>query len=261
MSTPTSAAPCTWPIDRTVLPELPDPLEPDYAAKLATQLAAEDIAVGILWALSGRQFGICHTVVRPCADEHQPLRGTWGPVGTGFFAWAILDDFSGDILDDIGCHGRCLISSPQAVHLPGPVYQDTTGDYPIVVQIHDYVLDLDEYSVEGDVLHRRHEIWPRQNLAKPLGEHQTWSVSYWRGSPPPAGAARFAGILAKEIILAGTGGKCRLPGTVTHISRGGVSYEIDPRRIYDTGKTGIAEIDLWLAAINPHAMQQAPSVI
>jgi hypothetical protein len=263
MSTPMPAAPCTWPIDRCMLPPLPDPLEPDYSEALGWQLAAEDVAVRILWALSGRQFGICQTMVRPCADEHQPLRGRWGPVGVGYIAWMVLDDWGDmDDADSWICHGRCLISSPQAVHLPGPVYQDATGNYPIVVQIHDYVLDPNDYTVEGDVLHRRWEHWPRQNFARPLGEHNTWSVTYWRGTPPPAGAARFAGIMTKEIMLAGSGGKCRLPATVTSMSRAGVSYGVfNPQQIYDTGKTGIPEIDVWLASINPHHLLQAPSVI
>lgn len=257
----TSPAPCTWPVDTTDFPPLPEPTDPAYPAALALQLAAEDTAVNVLWALTGRIFGICPVTVRPCANEHQPLYGVWGPVGTAFFGWAIMDDFDGSILED-SCHGRCLISSPQAVHLPGPVYQDDTGDYPIVVTIDDdWVLDPDEFSVEGDVLFRHHEYWPRQNFSKPLGEHGTWSVSYWKGIPPPAGTARFVGCLAREFIFACTGQKCRLPASVTNISRTGVSYTIDPLSIYNARKTGIPEIDMWITAINPNALQQAPSVI
>lgn len=244
-----------------MLPPLPAEDDPGYAQALAVQLASEDAAVNVLWALSGRQFGICPKTVRPCADEHQPLRGAWGPLGTAAFSWLIMDDFSGDLLDDWACHGKCLISSPQAVHLPGPVYQDTSGDYPIVVTLHDYVLDTDDYVVEGDVLHRRWEMWPRQNFAKPLGEAGTWSVNYWRGVPPPAITARFVGCLTKEFIASCSGGDCRLPRSITHLSRTGVSYEIDALKIIAAGKTGLSEVDLWLATINPSALRQGPLVI
>jgi hypothetical protein len=261
-SSPIPLAPCTWPIDRSVLPALPATNDPKYAAAFATQLACEDIAVSVLWALSGRQFGICETFMRPCADEHQPLEGVWGPVGTGWISQVVAfdGDWIGGWFGGRSAH-RCVISSPQAVHLPGPVYLDDTGDYDVTVYIGDKVLDDDEYEIEGDVLHRRHGDWPRQMFAKPMGEHGTWGVAYWRGTPPPAGAARFVGCLASEFIAACTGGKCRLPATVTRVSRAGASYEVDPSAIYAAGKVGVPEIDMFLASINPHHLQQAPSVI
>lgn len=247
------AAPATWPIDRSVFPALPDdPSTPAYAYKLQVQLAAEDTAVQILWALSGRQYGIQQVKIRPCANENQPLTRRWESM-------AIVDDFG--LMQDCACHGRCVYSSPQMVHLPGPVYQDATGDYPVIVQVNDSVLDPDEYVVENDVLHNRFEFWPMQNYAKPLGEPGTWSVQYWRGTPPPAVLALFTGCLALEIINARCGDNCRLPRAVIFVARGGVSYEVDALKIINAGKTGLQEIDLWLAAINPSALRQPPRVM
>jgi hypothetical protein len=257
-------APCTWPIDRSCFQALPETGDPTYATALAIQLACEDIAVNVLWSLSGRQFGICPALVRPCAEAHQPLHGRWGPIGAFTVGMLIsLDDF-GDVFSvaDGYWHGKCLISSPRAVQLPGPVYQDATGNYPITVMIGDEILDIDEYIVENDTLHKTWGEWPFQDFSKELGEHGTWSVAYWRGLPPPAIAARFTGLLAYEFIQASCGGKCRLPRTVQHISRAGVSYDtFNPNNIYATGKTGLPEIDMWLSTINPHALMQAPSVI
>jgi hypothetical protein len=263
-------APCTWPIDRYCyqnwLPQVDGAVnvnDPEYPTKLAIQLACEDTAVQVLWALSGRQYGICPTLVRPCAEAHQPLEGRWGPIGAFTVGMLVgLDDF-GDIftMQDGWC-GKCLISSPRAVDLPGPVYQDATGNYPVSVMIHDYVLDEDEYSVEGDRLFHLHGEWPFQDFSRELGEHNTWSVAYWRGTPPPAILSRFAGVLTNEFIQASCGGKCRIPRTVQHISRGGVSFDtFNPDNIYSTGKTGIPEIDMWLASINPNKLMQAPTVL
>jgi hypothetical protein len=35
---------------------------------------------------------------------------------------------------------------------------------------------------------------------------------------------------------------------------------IDPTNLYQDGKTGIPEIDLWLSAVNPYHLISAPEV-
>ena len=57
---------CNWPVDDSCLPPLPPEDDPTYAEKLTDQQNALDLAVTVLWALSGRQFGQCETLVRPC---------------------------------------------------------------------------------------------------------------------------------------------------------------------------------------------------
>ena len=95
----------------------------------------------------------------------------------------------------------------------------------------------------------------------PSGEAGTWSVTYLRGLPIPAGASRLAGMLATEFYNACTGGKCRLPRSVSEVSRQGVTHKIvNPNEIYAVGKTGIPEIDLWLSAVNPSHLTAAPVV-
>ena len=49
---------------------------------------------------------------------------------------------------------------------------------------------------------------------------------------------------------------------MTTASRQGVTYRAyDPQAIYANGKTGLAEIDLVLAAVNPNALMSAPTVV
>lgn len=79
----------------------------------------------------------------------------------------------------------------------------------------------------------------------------------------PESFAALTGLLAKEFLAAlDNEGRCRLPRTVTVASRQGITYRAyDPQVIYANGKTGLPEIDLLLAAINPHALMAAPTVI
>jgi len=257
---------CDWPIDRTCLPELPplsDTPTPDeqaaYDAALESRNANEDLAVQVLWALSGRQFGSCPVVVRPCPESGfypSPFSRDLveSPVGSGLY---VLGWTGSQWLPiDCGCVGRCQRSGPQMIHLPGPV----SAVQEVVVG--SLVLDESEYTLEGDVLYRRGAIWPSQNLGRPMGDPGTWSVTYLRGYAPPAGMAKLVGALAAEFVNACSNGKCRLPRNVTNVARNGVTYQVyNPQQIYNDGKTGLAEVDLWLSAVNPNHLMAAPTVI
>jgi hypothetical protein len=72
----------------------------------------------------------------------------------------------------------------------------------------------------------------------------------------------LTGALAKEFVSACTGDDtCRLPRTLVGTTRRGVSHNFDPAKIIGAGKTGLAEVDQWLAAVNPNRLQSAPEVL
>ena len=255
-----------WPIDRTCLPELPvvpvlgdtptveeqaahDAAQAAYDDALSARNAAEDLAVHVLWALSGRQFGVRRVLARPGTQSGWPCSpwmtvwdwGTWSPFGCG-------------------CAFHCTLAAPARVHLPGPVFVD--GDHPVVVTLAGDVLDPAGYAVEGDLLYRRDGArWPPQNLARPLDEPGTWSVSYWLGIPVPAGVDRLTGALAKEFMRACDGGQCRLPPTLVATNSRGQSHSFDPARILAAGYTGLTEVDRWLAAVNPNRLMCQAEVL
>lgn len=245
-----------WPVDQSGLPKLPevgDPPSAEYIQAATERNAALSLAVQIMHRLSGRQFGLAEHTVRPCRgalrNDHGP-----GPVTSYLLSW------EGDrwVNWSCGCIGGCRLTGPRQVHLPGPVHSVTE------VKIADAVLPPNVWVVEGNVLYRRETTWPPQDLGRPLGEPNTWSVTYKRGIQVPAGVAELTGILAKELLkaIADGGRECRLPRTVTVASRQGITYRAyDPAVIYKTGKVGIPEIDLWLASVNPSALAAAPSVI
>lgn len=246
---------CEWPIDRSCLPPLPElgasPTPQEQAAydlALLQRNDAEDIAVHVLWALSGRQFGACETTVRPCPTYAQ---------GFGYGPFVLALDAGHWLNWPCGCIGSCTVSGPRVVHLPGPVVD------VVAVAVAGAVLDLAEYQLEGNALYRRGgAAWPSQDLGRPLGEDGTWSVTYRRGHPTPPGVDRLAGQLAREFIAAcDDEDTCRLPRTVVATTRRGVSHQFDPTKILAAGKTGLTEVDLWLSAVNPHKLQQAPEVL
>ena len=253
----TTPAPFYWPIDRVTdpLPPKPDPVTEEWTRKAQERNAAETLATTIMYYLSGRQFGSWVRTVRPC-------RGPWpshqltGPVTSYLLSW----EGNGWYSFPCGCKGSCRVSGPRVVHLGGPVQEllslqieETTFLAP--------ALD-DMVKLEGSALYRVGGPWPRQDLGRPLGEKSTWAITYRQGRDVPAGVGALTGVLAAELETAlDDDGQCRLPRTVTVASRQGVTYRAyDPAVIYQTGKTGLAEIDLWLAAVNPHALMAAPSV-
>ncbi|UYL88131.1 head-to-tail adaptor [Gordonia phage Evaa] len=251
---------CEWPVDRGCLPDLPtlpdDPTEAqqaEYDAVKLSQDSAIDMAIGILWALSGRQYGVCPAAARPCPPVDLRVSNLYLPTAVPFW--------DGDYWSNASCGclgGSCVQSAPSRVHLPGPVQAITS------VRIGGVELNASEYVVEGDALIRTGgRAWPGQNITVPADAPGGWIVEYTKGVPVPAGVPTLVGQLAAEIVKAcGDGGKCRIPRNVVAVTRQGVSYQVyDPQTIYAAGKTGLPEIDLWLASVNPHHLLQGPSVV
>lgn len=258
---PASVGPmsCSWPIDRSCLPVAGTGIDTQQ------QTDAENLAVAVLWALSGRQFGVCPVIARPCRQPSDvPMYlGTdpqYGAMWTASYGAPWLPVWDGANWRNVacGCGSRCNWVAPNVVHLvaAGQPIQAVTE-----VVIAGDVLPDTEYVLEGDLLYRIGTDWPVQDLTQPLDQPGTWSVTYTRGNPPPPGTAKLVGQLAAEFLAACNGGKCRLPRRVKSVTRQGVSYDmVDPTDIYASGKTGIPEIDLWLTAVNPARIQQAPVV-
>jgi hypothetical protein len=244
-----------WPIDRVTdpLPDMPDPVTPEWIRAALERNGAETMATAIIHYLSGRQFGYETVTVRPCpSGVRTRARDSDATVTSYLVSW----EGYGWVGVPCGCGPRCTVSGPRVVHLPGPASEVTS----VVVA----GVELPEvgYRLEGNALYRIGGNWPGQDMGKPLGEANTWAVTYLRGRPVPAGVGALTGLLAKEIETAlHDDGECRLPRTVTTASRQGVTYRAyDPAVIYKSGKTGLPEVDLWLASVNPNALMAAPSV-
>lgn len=88
-------------------------------------------------------------------------------------------------------------------------------------------------------------------------------VTYTYGSPPTEAGVQAAVTLANELGKAECGdATCRLPKRVTSIARQGMTIAvIDSMDFFKIRKTGIADIDLWLTAVNPDGRKRRARVI
>lgn len=202
----------------------------------------------VLWALSGRRFGPCPVTVRPCVGGGCPDPCGYPP-GVAF--WVNVSCGCG-----YRCGGGC--GPRYEISLPGPVHAVTE------VKIDGAVLVSSAYRVSNrrSLIRQDGGVWPpTQAYQLPDGQPNTWSVSYLRGDPVPAAGNYAAGTLAVEIAKACQGSKCKLPQRVQSISRQGVELALlDPMDFLDEGRTGLPDVDQWLAAVNPQKHQYRPRV-
>lgn len=239
------------------------------AVKSAQIDRSEALAWSTLSALTGRQLATCPTTVRPCRAGCGPI-GTWiaAPVGSfghfagvpgGYFGFAPYVNGLGMWVNSCGCASRadCSCSVLQEVILPG-----TVGDV-VEVWVDGAALAPSAYRVDnGNRLVRLDGgDWPVcQDMTQDRHGADAFSVTYYAGAAPDSVSLYIAGVLAAEYLKACSGDKgCRLPANVTNVVRQGVTFQmrID---LFESGLTGIREVDDWVGALNPYRLK-APPVI
>ena len=232
--------PCDWGIDLAGCAALGDTPDPGAVA------AAAAYATEILWALSGRRFGLCDLLVRPNPPE--PVRPS---LSQQAFAYAGIGS-AGPVLP------ACTPAVPRYITLTGPVHEITE------VIIDGAILDPSGYQLTGNRLWRRGDTlnWPPvQDMDAPPGDPGTWTVAYVQGRPLPEAGRYAANTYACELYKAMTGAACALPQRVTDITREGITMTVlDPADFLDKGRTGINTVDMWLTAVNPHGLASASVV-
>jgi hypothetical protein len=217
---------------------------------------AVDTAAEILYALSGRQFGLCELKVRPCRVECYAAIGQVGP------RW--VPALVGGQWTNVACgqcRNMCSCSRVCEVALPGPINSVSE------VLLDGTPLDAAEYRVDN----RRTLVrltdgacWPTcQDMGKASTETGTWEVTYLRGNPLPSAGQNALGTFACEIVKACTGdASCALPKRLTSITRQGISMAVlDPMPFIEKNKTGLYLVDAWLQAVNPHARPRAAAIL
>lgn len=245
----------------------------DCCSKLATAFdtkpdlaqACVDQAGEILYALSGRQFGICEVTVRPCMEKCMDSElATWS-AGT-LYPWVPYNE--GGKWFNLPCGGRCrdACSCTQIckVRLPGPVDSITEVLLDgVVVPPTDYRVDY-----KRELVRTSDGCWPTcQDMNLESTEVGTWEVTYAKGQALPVAGEVALGAFACELAKACLNDTtCALPARVTNIVRQGITMTLlDPMAFIDEGKTGIYMVDAWLHAINPqgrsrHAGVYSPDV-
>lgn len=238
-------AACQWNIG--------DPLCCDSwaATPLAVQEAAKDYATLILWAATGRQYGLCPITVRPCAPskcgELSWIYGGWWGSGSVWNPYILNGQWFNCM-----CAGVCCCEPRCEVRLMGPVHSI------LAVMIDGVLIPSTSYRVDDDhwLVRIDGECWPEcPDMNGPVGSG--FEVTYVRGEPVPATLLQAASTLACEWAKACMGADCRLSNRVTSLARNGISIEMaDPNDLMDSGMTGLWEVDAVIKALNPGGLVQ-----
>lgn len=244
---------CGWTMDDSCWTKLATAFEDEAKAPMAQ--AAVNQAAEVLYALSGRQFGVCEVVARPCRQA------CCDPCGRGGgYRWTpVLQGGQWMNVSCVGCKDACSCTTVCEVLLPGPVVSVSE------VLLDGVALDESEYRVDNRrALVRIGEgCWPTcQNMNLEPTEVGTWQVKYERGRPLPEAGKMALGALANELAKACLNDStCALPERVTTIARQGLTMALlDPMEFLTRNRTGIYAVDLWLTAVNPLGRQRHAGV-
>lgn len=251
----TTQSPCGWAITKCGCGKCWDDHTP------ATRATAAALATGLMWAATGRRYGLCEITTLPCnPPPRMPLYQTF-PVTLGRGGYS-----SGGWPDELGalvapgsssCTTTCQCSALCEVALDGPVNSviavtvDGLMVPPVAYEIHDRRL-----LVRKDGL-----CWPTCQVYG--SQIPGFAVTYRRGLVIPAAIQAAAEVLACEYAKACTGADCALPPKIRHLSRQGVDVEVAAQDWHfgDHVRTGIAQVDNAILADNPGARTQPPQIM
>jgi hypothetical protein len=240
------------------------PYEPDFACcdeweSLTPELQerATELAWSTLRTLSGGRVGNCPVTVRPCLGPPcNACTEWWSHSLTGHTTWIGVGIANGAWINCACATPECSCERLCEIVMSGPIASLEE------VSFDGTVLPLGNFRVDNGhrIVRTDGECWPScQNMNAELGEPGTLGITYVPGIVPNAAGLWAAGVLACEFSKACTGARCRLPTSVTAISRQGVSFEMSSGMFVD-GMTGIREVDAYLTSINPNAHRIPPMV-
>lgn len=203
---------------------------------------AELYATTSLTALTlGRVGGSPVTIVPAGLPRVQGWCGIYGALGQ---FWPTINPSANDL------HRWSDYFRTEAVLLPGPV------GAVLEVRVANAVLPPESWRLEdGQYLIRTDgEDWPHDHSG-------AFTVTYLNSYEPGELGEHAAGVLAMEFLKLVTGDKkgCRLPSSVTNVSRQGLTFEI-ARGMFPDGLTGLPEVDAFIMLWNPHGLKVAPRV-
>lgn len=269
MSSPAvSGQPCPWPLPPNVCPDVPDRdslIDEDDDAVLYDFLLAA--ATEILWRASGRRYGLCSATVRPCSPGCAQLptylrsRGLYQALGGSLPFFPILLNGAWSNCSSCGDCGacRCCTAGCHEVDLPAPVYSVEN------VTVDGEELSSDLYRLDSNRLLVRTDgvCWPRcQDFALPDGAVGTWSVTFTHGLPVTPLGQLALGVLFCEMWKGANGNDCALPLNTDGIFRQGVNIDFADKNLdlLSDARTGLPEVDRFLASVNPHKLHEPSSV-
>lgn len=252
MTMPDPTRSCSlWPL----VPDcLPDCWSPDPTEWTPLQRWSVEAAAAMLRRLTAGIYNFCPLVIRPCRRNcpperyrylNDPLALPWIPA---MLDGKIYNLTCGICRDECGC---------------GPISEiilDPFATEIIQVKVDGQVLPREAYRVDDwrKLVRVDGGKWPDcQQLDRPDTEPGTFSVTYWTGTVPDAGASFALTDLAVEWWKACQGKPCSLGENVRQVARGGITYDMDT--VYESireGRTGLKRVDMWIFSVNPHGLRR-----
>lgn len=258
---PTEEGPCSWTVETSCCPDW-DTMDPQV------QSVAVAYATYLLWALTGRRYGPCSVLLRPCQSKCDGFTGyrTW-PVGSpgtsGAGAPWMIPYVDNGVWRNCGCTGGCSCRAACELFVPGPVAAiDEIRVDGLVVDPSAY--RLDHFQGLPVIVRIDGECWPDcQDMSLEPDEPGAFAVTYQRGVAVPRAGQIAAGLLACEFAKSCAGASdCALPQELQSLTRNGVEVQVvDPSVLPDTILTGIADVDRWVRAVNPNSLAAGPRVL
>ncbi len=230
------------------------PLDAESAAVTGMAL---DAATEMLWALSGRQFGLCTITVRPCRRQcgEWPGGSSWlGVVPGSIYPMPAKIGSQWLNLTCGYCTSGCSCATVSEVVLPAPTYS------VLEVLVDGIALDTSAYRLDESRLLVRTDgnDWPIcNNLNLADTESGTWSVTLQYGQTVPVLGTMAVGELACEFVkLLLDDDSCALPQPIQQLTRQGVSITyLDPAEMLSNGRTGLRLADQFISTYNPSGLR------
>lgn len=205
------------------------------------------LASELLWMMSGRRWygeGCTETALLRSNPPQQgrgdwPYDASWGSCSCWLWHW------NSDT--------------------PGPPYAHIAAPYAIQLP-RSPITNIVSMTIDGDAF-TEYEMLRNGWIERTDG--QRWGVcdgntlvTYQFGEPPPRAGKNAAIALAFEIGLEQVGDtECRLPSLVTSITRQGLTITRQTANDFEeVRRTGLPEVDRWLAAVNPESRSGRGSV-
>lgn len=242
---------CPW--------EVPDPVCCDCwnAADPAMKAQAILWASSLMYAKTGRQFGLCEITVRPCMKSACNSSGSWLWAGWSGSLWTPYI-WNGQWFNCF-CGGICSCEPRCQVQLAGPVAEI------VEVTIGGDIVDPSTYRVDDNqwLVREGGLCWPQcANFDNPSGGEDVWEVTYLRGREIPADVLAATAVMACEYVKFCAGdSSCRLSSRVTALVRQDVSMQfVSPEVMLRLGLTGISIVDEIISAYNPAGLKYQPRV-
>lgn len=214
--------------------------------------ALQDRAIQMAWStmrlLTGGMVGNCLVTYRPCVPK---------PCDTCAESWLLAPYLKDGKWHNTQCGtSKCSCVQLSEVRFPGKVAEVQE------VYLDGALMDPTAYRLDHNnrLLRTDGGVWPAcQDMRLEHTDPGTYAVFYFPGVKPSSSGLWAIGVLAWEFSKACVGDKCRLPSSVTSISRQGVSMQFD-NSMFSNGLTGIREIDAYILSVNPHKLKTPPLV-